>query len=47
MSEAGRRQQQDTTHAGVMWSQQEIAGDRNQLKRERIEVQRQAGCKRS
>ena len=47
MMDAAKMQQQATTDAARIESQEEIAGNRNQVNRERIEVQRQAVAKRS
>ena len=42
MMDAARMQQQAATDAARIESQEEIAGNRNAVNRERIEVQRQA-----
>ena len=47
MMDAAKLQQQAATDAARIESQEEIAGNRNQVNRERIEVQRQAVAKRS
>ena len=47
MMDAAKMQQQAATDAARIESQEEIAGNRNQVNRERIEVQRQAVAKRN